>query len=204
MVIHILAKALSWAFFSFFIKKTVTFSQYNYQMKSNTLHFSPPACLDLCSAACCTGEEERRKSELGHGGQRAMSAIRVVDQRPAQSFPSILPQSDQVSSIFPTCQSEPWASCLISVLYSGRGRGLHTGSSQSHGHPQLSLLWPCSPSCCLGWPWGASWQAATNWAGVWLIPVWSALEGGSCGCTFTACSSGYAFPVCSPWRSFVE
>lgn len=37
-------------------------------MKSDTLRFSPPACLALRSAACCAGGEEGTKNEPGHGG----------------------------------------------------------------------------------------------------------------------------------------
>lgn len=51
-------------------------------------------------------------------------------------------QSDKVASIFPVCQSEPCASCLISVLYSGRERlwSSHRLISEPQPPSALSLM----------------------------------------------------------------
>lgn len=137
MVIHVLAKAWPWAFFSFFIKKTVAFSWYNYQMKGDTLHSSPPACLDGRSAACCSGGEERTKSKLGHGGGWRVQLGLWAKDLPGH-FPAFFCRvTKTVASIFPACQSEPPASCLISVLYPG-GEGL------SSTHRPLSEPQPLS------------------------------------------------------------
>ena len=128
----------------------------------------------------------------------------------AKDLPSHFPVSfcrvtKTAASIFPACQSEPPASCLISVLYSG-GEGLsstHRLTSEPWPPSTLSpvTLLPLLPpgvalGCILAGSHKLSWSLA--------IPVRSALEGGSCGCAFIACSSGYAFSVCSPWSSCME
>lgn len=191
--------------FQLFIKKTVAFSWYNYQMKGVTLHSSPPARLDGRSAACCAGGEERTKSKLGHGGGWRVQLGLWAKDLPSHFAAFFCRVTKTVASIFPACQSEPPASCLISVLYPG-GEGL-SPTHRPLSEPQpLSALSPMTllplllPGVALGCVLAGSHKLSWSLA----IPARSALEGGSWGCAFTAWSSGYAFSVCSPWSSCME
>lgn len=97
-------------------------------MKSDTSHFSPPACLDPCSAECCTAGEERRKSDAGHRRER-----------PAQSFPSVLPQSDKDSGFYLPRLSVRGPSFLFNTSAVPRGRGAVCST-----HRLIPAPWPPS------------------------------------------------------------
>ena len=116
-------------------------------------------------------------------------------------FLSILLQSDKVAAVSPAGRSEPPASCLISLPYPGRERlWFISGPQPPSALSPMTLLPLLLPGVVQGCILVGSHELCWSLA----IPVRSALEGGPCGCTFSACSSGYAFSVCSPWSSCVE
>lgn len=143
------------------------------------------------------------------------SAIRTVGQRLAQSFPSILLQSDKGSGVHLPCLSVRAPSFLFdfSAVPRGRGAVLHTQTPLGATATLGSLSRDAAPPpAAWGGPgvrpgrrpqaepeFGYPSQVCTG-----AIPARSALEGGSCGCAFTAWSSGCAFSGCSPWSSCME
>lgn len=134
------------SFSAFSLKKAVVFS--------DTLHFCPAGCLELCSAAW-GGEKEKQAGTQEWLG----SAVRATD------LPSHFPvsfQSDKNSDIHLPCLPPRASSFLFRCCtWAERGCALHTGSSQSHGHPCLSLMGEF-PFLLPGVALGASWQAAPS------------------------------------------
>lgn len=101
--------------------------------------FAPPGCLELCSAAGCTGGEERRTQGW------LVSAVRTVGYRPAQSFPGVLPESD--SDFHLPCLPASASSFLFhfSAVPKVRGAVLSAHRLISEPQPPLPFSYECAP-----------------------------------------------------------